>query len=98
MNFPHDHQQQCPRQPTTGFVLIRTHQVDIVARHCCLGLTKRCLPALHVSERLWVKRWAVNDLAASIFRTFTHKRSLTCNARKQRLVRPKQQCLATMPT
>ena len=33
MNFPHDHQQQYPRQPTTSFVLIRTHQVGIVARY-----------------------------------------------------------------
>ena len=32
MDFTTDHQQQCPRQPTTGFVLIRT---GIIARHCC---------------------------------------------------------------
>ena len=31
--LPLDHQQQCQRQPTTGFVLIRTHQAGIVARH-----------------------------------------------------------------
>ena len=31
MNFTIDYQQQYPRQPTTGFVLIRTHQAGIVA-------------------------------------------------------------------
>ena len=35
INFTTDHQQQCPRQPTTGFVLIRTHQAGIVAKHRC---------------------------------------------------------------
>ena len=32
MNFTTDHQQQYPRQPTTGFVLIWTYQAGIVAR------------------------------------------------------------------
>ena len=73
MNFPHDHQQPCPRQPTTGFVLIRTHQVGIVARHGCLGLTKRCLRALHVSERLWVK---VRKIDAA--KSFTAQRLRHC--------------------
>ena len=41
---------------TTSFVLIRTHQAGIVARHCCWGLTKwEFLSALHWSDRLWAK-------------------------------------------
>ena len=34
-NLPHNHQQQYPRRPTTGFVLTRTHQAGIVAKNCC---------------------------------------------------------------
>ena len=33
MHFTIDDQQQFPRQPTTGFVLIMTHQAGIVVRH-----------------------------------------------------------------
>ena len=35
--LPHGQQQRHPRQPTTGFVLIRTHQAGIVARNRCCG-------------------------------------------------------------
>ena len=40
MNFTTDHQQQDPKQPTTGFVFISTHQAGIVARHCCWDLNQ----------------------------------------------------------
>ena len=35
LTSPKDQQQQHPRKPTTGFVLIRTHQAGIVARNRC---------------------------------------------------------------
>ena len=43
--LPQDQQQQYPRQHTTGFVLIRTHQAGIVARNRCLDLKKAGLSA-----------------------------------------------------
>ena len=33
--LPHDQQQLHPRQPTTGFVLIKTRQAGIIASNCC---------------------------------------------------------------
>ena len=40
MNSPYDQQQQHPRQPTTSFVLFRTHQAGLVARNRCCDFNK----------------------------------------------------------
>ena len=49
MNFTSDHLQQFPRQPTTGLVLIRTHQAGIVARYLLRskpsGVNYKCIEA-----------------------------------------------------
>ena len=45
MNFTKDHQQQYPKQPTTGFVPIKTHQAGFVAIHRYCDLNEAGLKA-----------------------------------------------------
>ena len=52
MNFTLDYQQQHPRQPTTGFVLIRTHQAGIVASNLCCDLNQAGLSAYALKRPL----------------------------------------------
>ena len=40
MNFTTDHFQQYPRQHTTGFVPIRSHQVDFIIKNCLKNIIK----------------------------------------------------------